>query len=276
MARKSKDYKRESHESYLKQTAKARKQTNRLNLICMKWGDKYPPFYVNRLYQACKKYIQLDFDFYCVTDNSDGLCEDINILDIKKYSIPKGKWGGEVFTAEKVLILSDSVTFGANNLCILFDLDLLIHGDLTNYIKNLNPQKPLWVFNSWHDPERYAKNYGKITCNINASFIACKPQKMLPLKSMLFNRHYDYYALKFQSLDRTIGYVCRKLIDFHDDGIVYTYNFGANHEKNDIEPYIKRDDYKICLFNTSHGTGKELDEAEDWPKEEWESFDVAC
>ena len=40
-----------------------------------------------------------------------------------------------------------------------------------------------------------------------------------------------------------------------------------------MEVELKRESYKICLFNTSHGRGKELEDTTDWAIELWESYD---
>ena len=50
-----------------------------LSILCLKWGDKYGPEYVNRLYNQCKEFIKLDFNFYCATDNSKNLNSKIQI-----------------------------------------------------------------------------------------------------------------------------------------------------------------------------------------------------
>ena len=239
------------------------------NIICLKWGDKYGPHYVNRLYNQCQKFINVPFTFYCVTDNNEGLNPNIHTLDITPFSAKEGSWGGKVFTFEKISVLSSN-TFNEKGKCILFDLDILILNDLTKYLKSLNTRKPVFINNSWSDPKNIAKNYGKITCHINSSFIVSN-KNMFPVYRKI-NSHYDYFSMKFSSLDRTINYNCMDLISFHDDNIVYAYSFGAKHP-DDMEPYKRRDDYKLCLFNTSHGRGVELEDATGWAKDYWESFD---
>ena len=42
-------------------------------VACMKWGDKYGPEYVNRLYNMVERNTTLPFKFICFTDNADGL-----------------------------------------------------------------------------------------------------------------------------------------------------------------------------------------------------------
>ena len=42
-------------------------------IICMKWGDKYGPEYVNRLYNMVSRHLTLDFQMVCLTDDSTGI-----------------------------------------------------------------------------------------------------------------------------------------------------------------------------------------------------------
>ena len=51
----------------------------RVNYICCKWGTKYSPEFVNRLYRMAKKHTpeNFDFHFYCYTDNSEGFESEI-------------------------------------------------------------------------------------------------------------------------------------------------------------------------------------------------------
>ena len=44
-----------------------------VNILTLKWGAKYGPEYVNRLYAGVKRNLQLDFRFLCFTDNADDL-----------------------------------------------------------------------------------------------------------------------------------------------------------------------------------------------------------
>ena len=44
-----------------------------VNVLCLKWGTRYPAFYVNRLYSQVKRNLSRPFRFVCITDNSDGI-----------------------------------------------------------------------------------------------------------------------------------------------------------------------------------------------------------
>ena len=45
------------------------------NVICIKWGTKFGPEYVNRLYKMVQKNLSLPHRFVCFTDSAEGLAE---------------------------------------------------------------------------------------------------------------------------------------------------------------------------------------------------------
>ena len=51
-----------------------------MNILTLKVGDKYSPDYVNRLYKGFKRNSSVPFDFYCYTENSDGLDDNISVI----------------------------------------------------------------------------------------------------------------------------------------------------------------------------------------------------
>lgn len=56
-------------------------------VICIKWGNKYPSYYVNRLYAGVVANLFTPFRFYCMTDNAKGIDERcIHVLPIPKES----------------------------------------------------------------------------------------------------------------------------------------------------------------------------------------------
>ena len=69
-------------------------------------------------------------------------------------------------------------------------------------------------------------------------------------------------------MDKVIQYNALDLVEFHDNNLnlFYSYNIKEGDYKSDMK------DYHICLFNNSHGTGKDLHEVDGWAKEYWESF----
>jgi len=55
----------------------------------MKWGDKYGAEYVNKLYSMVLRNITLPFQLICLTDNSEGINENIIIKDLPPLDLPK-------------------------------------------------------------------------------------------------------------------------------------------------------------------------------------------
>ena len=63
-----------------------------MNILTLKVGDKYSPDYVNRLYKGLKRNSSVSFDFYCYTENSDGLDENISVIELIKREEIKQHW----------------------------------------------------------------------------------------------------------------------------------------------------------------------------------------
>lgn len=48
-----------------------------LNIVCYKWGDKYPSEDVNKLFKMVKRNLNSPFTFHCITDDSQGIDKDV-------------------------------------------------------------------------------------------------------------------------------------------------------------------------------------------------------
>ena len=55
-----------------------------MKIVCIKYGDKFSFEHVNRLYRMVKKNFKEKFDFYCHTENSEKIYEDIKIVPLPK------------------------------------------------------------------------------------------------------------------------------------------------------------------------------------------------
>jgi hypothetical protein len=60
-----------------------------VNIICMKWGDKYGAEYVNKLYAMVKRNITIPFQFVCFTENSEGINPDVAIYPLPSLGLPE-------------------------------------------------------------------------------------------------------------------------------------------------------------------------------------------
>ena len=60
------------------------------NIVCMKWGTKFGPQYVNRLYDMVEKNLTLPHRFVCFTDDAKGLNKNIEVFPLPKVCFEPG------------------------------------------------------------------------------------------------------------------------------------------------------------------------------------------
>ncbi|MGY9004116.1 MAG: hypothetical protein ACKVIF_13135, partial [Rhodospirillales bacterium] len=61
-----------------------------MNVICMKWGNKFPPIYVNRLYAMVSRNLNSPFRFVCFTEDGDGIREEVEIQPLPELDLAEG------------------------------------------------------------------------------------------------------------------------------------------------------------------------------------------
>jgi hypothetical protein len=94
------------------------------NIVCLKWGTKFSPDYVNNLYAGFKRNVTVPFKFFCVTENPAGLNSEINIIPLPKLGLEG--WWNKVWMFSKDFPIQDRVVFA--------DLDTLIVGNVDHLI----------------------------------------------------------------------------------------------------------------------------------------------
>ena len=60
------------------------------NIICMKWGTKYGPEYVNRLANMVRRNMTIPHRFVCMTDDATGLDPRIDARPLPDFDDPGG------------------------------------------------------------------------------------------------------------------------------------------------------------------------------------------
>lgn len=246
----------------------------KVNFITLKWGKKYGPEYVNRLYRSLLNIYSGEFDFYCFTDNPNGLENNINIIDISvlrphnllTYPVKfnKQEFDHSCFTIEKIFLFDDVLK--GNN--VLLDIDILITKDLYPYLKEYNFVEGRFIRNGWAHKEGSELAALLGGCYINSSFVAWKNDQ---LKFILdfYNKHRKIIEFKYDDLDTFLFQCLREKLKYHPIDMVTSYN--AVQEPDRLK------DFPIILFNTSHvyGTeyGVELHQASSWATKLWKQFD---
>lgn len=101
------------------------------NVICMKWGDKFGPEYVNRLYKMVEKNLTLEHRFVCFTDNAEGLKEGIEVRPLPEMSLdsslPERGWRKLTVFGEKLADLEGQALF--------LDLDIVITSNIDAFFE---------------------------------------------------------------------------------------------------------------------------------------------
>lgn len=92
-----------------------------IQVVCLKWGNKYAPDYVNRLYGMVKRHLKQDFQFHCMTEDHSGIRSEVNILPLPDLGL-QGWW--------YKLYLFNADFFGLKGRVLFLDLDVVITGSL--------------------------------------------------------------------------------------------------------------------------------------------------
>jgi hypothetical protein len=91
-----------------------------LNVVCIKWGTKYPPEYVNHLGRSIRRCLTIPHRFVCLTDDRGGIDHDIETKPLVE-DLP-GWWN-------KIALFKSSIHDLRGTLLYL-DLDMVIVRDL--------------------------------------------------------------------------------------------------------------------------------------------------
>ncbi|MCY4393786.1 MAG: hypothetical protein OXC10_01440 [Rhodospirillaceae bacterium] len=93
-----------------------------VNILTLKWGDRYGPVFVNRLYRAIDRHLARPFRFLCFTDDGSGLLPQIEPHPLPSLDLPEYKARS---TWLKLGLFADGLADMEGD-CLFLDLDLLI------------------------------------------------------------------------------------------------------------------------------------------------------
>ncbi len=99
---------------------------NQRFIVCMKWGTKYGPEYVNRLYNMVRRHLSGDFRFICLTDSNTGLLPEVECFPIPSLNLPEGipERGWTKLTS----FVPD--LYGLRGTALFLDIDVVIVGSM--------------------------------------------------------------------------------------------------------------------------------------------------
>ena len=117
-------------------------------LVCVKWGTRYGPEFVNRLYAMVQRNTSRPVRFICLTDDSTGVRPEVECVDLPPLPCehPKktpGKW--------RKLVLWSRTLPGIQGPLLFVDLDSVIVGSLDGYFTHGDPHDVILARN-WMRP----------------------------------------------------------------------------------------------------------------------------
>lgn len=228
-----------------------------IHVVCSKWGDKYPIEYVNRLYQMVDKYLPAQFQFYCQTDDTHGMCPWIEQIPLCDEYEPQ--YTRDTLWDRPKLKYFNPDFLEKDDIKIALDLDLIIHNSMKPLL-DLFDDKPLTGRSWWHNMEweakpEWRKRYG---ARNNGGFYMWQGDQTKEIWDDL-QQNKDRIFFCFQGgSDNFVTTRHLHLFDFLPASMYYSFNRGCEWP-HDVERHVIRNKKIICVFNTDPGDPSNFD-----------------
>jgi hypothetical protein len=112
-------------------------------VVCMRWGDRFPVDYVNRLYRGVMRNVARPTRFVAFTDDASGLDEGVEARAIPPIRLPATGLGGSPW--RKLALWSPDI--GLDGDLLFLDLDVVVVGALDAFF-DYEPGK-LAIIRDW-------------------------------------------------------------------------------------------------------------------------------
>lgn len=119
-------------------------------VLCMKWGTKYGPEYVDRLFGMVRRHLDRPFRFVCLTDDASGVRPEVTCLPLPVMSLASGAERGW-----RKLSTFGADLHGLQGQALFLDLDVVITGFLDPFFDH--PGQFL-IIKDWKRPWRITGN----------------------------------------------------------------------------------------------------------------------
>lgn len=103
-----------------------------INVVCLKWGTKYGPEYVNRIYTGLKRNTTVDFKLWCFTEDATGIRKEVGIHPLP-YADQLDSWWN------KLSLFSPDMPFIPGTQLFYIDLDTLIVDNIDHILSARHP-----------------------------------------------------------------------------------------------------------------------------------------
>ena len=98
-------------------------------VICMKWGTRYGPDYVNRLYSMVQRHAKRPTRLVCYTDDASGLVAGVETFPLPHIVLPPNK---EWLPWRKLSLWQKDLE-GVSGDVLFLDLDVVITGSIDEF-----------------------------------------------------------------------------------------------------------------------------------------------
>jgi len=220
-----------------------------INVICVKWGDRYDYSYVNRLEKMVAQNLSLPHTFYCYTDNPKN-------INSKTISMPDD--GLELWWPK--LRMFEKGFGGLEGECLFFDLDVVIQKNIDHLLdfKGFHWIQAHWKFNKTIGYESGMRQKEAFDMNCNSSCMRWRVGENEHIWNYFWNDP-EYFMMKYVGIDRFM---------FHEgfggstfsEGIFYSRKHGIKHGDLPLiaPPWYNSEEHTVCLMNGMHKVTKEL------------------
>jgi len=207
-----------------------------MNIICLKWGNKFSHEHVNRLYRMVCKNFHGDFNFICHTENANGIDRNVIIQPLSDYDLENWWWKLTLFQ------------YPTKVPTLFLDLDVVIQKDIT-HMKNYVVKDMLYLIKAYWKP--YELN--EFDTNLNSSVMIWNGDYTDIWKK--FYKDSDYYMFKYNGIDSYLDHDQSEKLLYLPKGEVYSRLYGIDENNywkagSDSKPkYFYKHNYNICIFN---------------------------
>ncbi|MEL6505693.1 MAG: hypothetical protein AAFO61_00925 [Pseudomonadota bacterium] len=115
-------------------------------VVCMKWGDRYPADYVNRLWSMIKRNTARPTQLVCYTDDAQGIDPAVITAPIPDINVPERV---AITGWRKIAIWRDDLEHLSGDV-LFFDLDMIITGSIDAFF-DFHPGE-YCVIHNWTQP----------------------------------------------------------------------------------------------------------------------------
>lgn len=242
-----------------------------ISVICVKWGDKFEPRFVNRLYTMVQRNLTHDFRFYCYTDDSSDIRDEVEIVEIPEDHMLEVWWN-------KLALFQKGMFEGP---CLFFDLDVVIQNNIDHLIAYLDESHLTKIKCYWKDESKINPNIDETDhknsydMTNNSSVMLWKADSLTDIWNH-FIENPEYYMMKYRGIDRFIHHEGFTVKHF-PRGEIYSRLYGFDLENGGVREtkighrqyhydLYKDDTYPICIFNSygkkkDRGKGMHIDDS---------------